>query len=242
MPPRDPDEAIVAVFKTMPIKNESKSATENRPVFDDMDVVEMRYPGSKNVTVQPALAVSHWVIDPETGEQVKLTYAERFKHQFQQFKAHEAQTKSGTPLTEVGFLTEARRAELRACNIYTVEALASIEGMELKNLGLMGREFKSKAVEYLEQARSGTHSHAIQAELDALRAQNALLIEDVATLKNRVGAPPPPPHADVNFEGMTIEQLRKYCEEMTGFPVQGAVNRKTLIRMAREATPENKAA
>ena len=57
-----------------------------------------------------------------------VTYAERFARQYQQFKAQAAQTKSGTPLEYAPFLTEARRAELRALNIYTVEALAAIDG------------------------------------------------------------------------------------------------------------------
>ena len=140
---QDPDASVVALFKTLAVKNESESIKQNRPVFDDVDVVELRYPGSKNVGCYPATGFSHWIVSPIDGSQQPLTYAERFKRQYQQFKSESVQTKSGTPLSYALFLTEARRAELRAQNIYTVEALAAIDGMELKNLGMNGRDMKN---------------------------------------------------------------------------------------------------
>ena len=118
------------------------------------EIVELHYPGSRNWSAHPATSFSHWAIDPATGEQVKVTYAERFSRQYRQFKAHATQTKSGTPLTFATFLTEARRAELRAQNIYTVEALAAIDGQELKNLGPGGREMKNAAMEYIETSQA----------------------------------------------------------------------------------------
>ena len=130
-------------------------------------------------------AFSHWGIDPETGEQVKISYAERFRRQYNQFKSHSTQTKSGTPLTYATFLTEARRAELRAQNIYTVEALAAIDGQELKNLGQGGREMKNAAMEYIEETQSGAVNTQMQAELEMLRAKNQLMEEDLAMLKAR---------------------------------------------------------
>jgi len=39
---QDPDASIVALFKNMTIKNEGASATQNRPIFDVMEVVELR--------------------------------------------------------------------------------------------------------------------------------------------------------------------------------------------------------
>ncbi len=121
----------------------------------------------------PATAFSHWEIDPQTGEQAKVTYAERFQRQYQQFKAHATQTKSGTPLAYAPFLTEARRAELRAQNIYTVEALAAIDGQELKNLGPGGRELKNAAMEYIEEAKARAPNRAAAGRAGGAARQNA---------------------------------------------------------------------
>lgn len=228
MPMQDPDANVVALFKHSAVKNEGKSVAANRPIFDDLEVCELRYPGSRNIGVYPALSFARWVIDPNTGEQVKQSYAERFPRQYQQFKAQAAQTKSGTPLAHVPFLTEARRAELRALNVYTVEQLAAIEGTELKNLGQYGRDLKNKANEYLEETKATAGNSLLAAELEALKARNAVLEEDVARLKENNGD---------EFDGMTLEQLRDFIAAQTGHPVQGTLNRKTLVRMANEAKP-----
>lgn len=225
----DPDAAVVAMFKHMAVKDEGKTAQAGRPIYDDLEVCELRYAGSKNVGVYPATAFCRWVIE-QNGEQVKQSYAERFPRQYQQFKAMTAQTKAGTPLEHVPFLTEARRAEFRALNIYTVEALAAVDGLELKNLGPGGREMKNKAIEFIEESKLNAPNTQLAAELEALKARNELLEEDLKLLKER--AP------DDEFAEMSLDQLRDYIASNTGHPVQGAgLNRKTLVRMAQEAKP-----
>lgn len=237
---RDPDDLLVALFKHNAKKNEAKSLEAGRPIFDDEEVCEIRSPGSKNVGVYPATAMSHWNEDPFTGEMTKVSYAERFHRQYQQFKRQALQTKSGTPLASVPFLTEARRAELRAQNIYTVEALAAIDGAELKNLGPGGRDFKNNAIDYIEESRRGAPDLQLQAELDAVKARNALLEEDLARARNLTAPPPPPPlpapaASDGPFADMTTEQLRDYITTTTGQTPLGLTNRKALIRMAQNA-------
>lgn len=221
---RDPDEALVALFRHHAVKNETKSATEGRPIYDDMEIVEIRFPGSRSVSVFPAMAFSHWNNNPHTGEQTKVTYAERFPRQYRQFKEQAAQTKTGTPLAHAPFLTEARRAELRALNIYTVEALAHVDGQELKNLGQGGRDLKNNAQEYIEESKKNAPNLVMQAELEALKARNAVLEED----KERRSADNP-------FDDMTLDMLREFIKTNTGHAPQGSLNRKTLVRMASEA-------
>jgi hypothetical protein len=234
MAPRDPDDSVLAVFKDMAVKNESKSAAANRPIYDDMEIVELRFPGSKNWGAYPATAFSHWGVDPETGDQIKITYAERFKRQYQQFKAKSVQTKAGTPLDYAPFLTEARRAELRAQNIYTVEALAAIDGQELKNLGPLGRELKNSAMDYIAESQTGAVNSQMQAELEALRAKYQAMEEQVAALQ----AGDTKNAGEDEFDGMSLEQLRDFITSHTGVAPKGALNRKTLARMARDAAPE----
>jgi len=226
MPMRDPDDALVAIFKHHAIKNEGKSIKEGRPIYDDMEIVEIRFAGSRSVSVFPAMAFSHWKNDPDTGEQTKVTYAERFPRQYRQFKEQTAQTKAGTPLGHAPFLTEARRAELRALNIYTVEALAHVDGQELKNLGHGGRELKNKAQEYIAESKQNAPNMAMAAELEALKARNAVH-EDDAKAKAEKSAEP--------FDDMTLDMLRDFIQTNTGHAPHGSINRKTLVRMATEA-------
>jgi hypothetical protein len=229
MPMKDPDAAAVALFKHYAKPNEAKTRELGRPIFDDTEVVEIRFPGMKDIKVYPATEFSHWDVDPETGAQVKVTYAERFNRQYMQFKARAQQTKSGTPLDHARFLTEAKRAELRAQNIYTVEALSIVDGQELKNLGPGGRELKNQAMEYIEEGRKAAPNLQMQAELEALKARNAVLMEDLEASKSKV---------DSEFRDMTNEQLREYITANTGHAPVGSANRKTLERMCMEARPD----
>jgi hypothetical protein len=231
MPMQDPDDVLVAVFKHHANPNEAKSLAAGRLICDDMEVCEIRAPGSKSTrVVVPALSFARWVVDPETGGQVKQTYAERFAPQYRQFKAQQSQTKSGTPLTHAPFLTEARRAELRALNVYTVEALAQLDGQELKNIGPGGREMKNAAAEFIETSKRTAPNLQLQAELEALKARNAILEDDLAAAKN--GA------LDNEFDGMSLDQLRDYITANTGHAPHGSYQRKQLLRMAMEARPE----
>ena len=230
---RDPDDVLVVLFKYFAQENEAKSLEAGRPIYDDIEVCEIRAPGSRDVKVFPATAFSRWLDDPHTGRQTKQTYAERFAHQYRQFKANAAQTKTGTPLDHAPFLSEGKRAELKAQNLYTVEALADIEGAELKNLGPSGREMKTKAMEYIAESKLAAPNKQMVAELEALRARNAVLEEDMQAKKNAEDA-------EGEFANMDLDQIREYITVNSGQEPIGAknMNRKTLVRLAANLRPE----
>jgi hypothetical protein len=234
----NPDDLLIVLFKTLALENEDKTKLAGRPIFDDVEQVEIRGPGSRNSTVHPVNEVSHWMDDPYTGRQRQVTYAERFARQYNQFKEHKAQTASGTPLAHVPFLTESKRAELRSLNVYTVEALAAVDGQELKNLGHGGRELKNKAEEFIARAMTAAPDMQLRAQLDALRARAEVLEADNAILKQKREVEEV---TDTAFDAMSIEQLRDYIATHTGVAPVGTPSRKNLLRMAAEARP-NKAA
>lgn len=229
---RNTDAVLLVQFRNHPMPNEMKTAEAGRPIFDDMEVCEIRGPGSRNTTVQPAFAPSHWEEDPSTGLQRRVTYAERFQRQYQQFKASQTQTMRGTPLDHVPFLTEARRAELRALNIYTAEQLAEVDGQELKNLGPGGRDMKNRAIEYIAEAKTHAPSAQLVVELDTLRAKLAVLEEDNAALKQRAVT------TEGEFSNMNDEQLAGYITSKTGGKPIGNLSRRTLVKLAQDATPK----
>ena len=219
------DTGLVAVFRNGIKKNVGKSIEAGRPVFDDIELVEIRSAGSKDVGVFPAMDFSHWDID-DSGEQRAFTYAERFARQYQQFKSHQQQTKSGTPLDYLSFLTEAKRAELRALNIYTAEALSMVDGAELKNLGPGGREIKNQAIAFLESSSDMARVTKLEAELEAMRARNQVLEDDLKMTQAKSSV--------TEFDGMSDEQLREHIKTLTGVEPKGNLPRKTLLRMAQE--------
>jgi hypothetical protein len=244
MAQRDPDEQLVVIFKHLAVQNNAKTLAEGRPVFDDEEICEIRSGASKDVKVFPATAFCRWLDNPYTGEQTKQSYAERFAHQYRQFKAQATQTKSGTPLDFVPFLSEGRRAELRAQNVYTVEQLAAIEGTELKNLGQGGRDMKNAAVGFIEESRTAAPNMQMLAELEALKARNVILEEDAIARKARRDAEADTDSGtDSEFKAMSPAELRAYIATQTGQEPLGAknMNHKTLVRMAENCRPEKAA-
>jgi hypothetical protein len=251
------DAGITPIWKMMALPNPAKSKQEGRPIFDDCEMVEIRIAGSKDFTVQPAWAQSHWEVDEESGEQRIVTYAERFAKQYQQFKSKQHQTKSGTPLDYLPFLTEGKRSELRALSIYTAEALAEIDGQPLKNLGMGGRDLKNKATEWLASASHEAVLKRQQDQIEALQAQLRVIQEDREHKAgpNEPPRPPeptpdddeddPPPDDDntvragpgvhPDFVGMKRAQLRGFITERTGERPVGNPKLATLLRMAEAA-------
>ena len=70
-------------------------------------------------------------------------------------------------------------------------------------------------------------------ELEALRAKNALLEEDIRAIKDR--GPEFTPTREDRFDGMNLDELREFVTTNTGQAPLGSMNRKTLIRLARDA-------
>ena len=237
---QNPDDALLVMFFHQSKKNEVKSLAEGRDIHDDIEMCEIRIPGSKDVKHFPATELSPIKIYNQfTGSEHKITYAERFKHQYQQFKANAAQTKTGTPLDLLPTLTVARRAELRAQSIYTVEQLAQIDGQELKNLGGGGREMKNLAMEFIAESKATAPSKQLIAELEGLRARNAVLEEDAKIKAERqamaaVVAPD-------DYDEMTVDQLREYITTHTGIAPTGALGHKSLKRLAQDIKPSKAA-
>jgi hypothetical protein len=217
------DPLVIPVFKTLTQKNEAKTKAEGRPIFDDMEVVEVRFAGDRNkISVFPALSICGEVQD-EDGNTRKITYAERWPAQYQRFKAKAQQIAEGTPVDELPFLTQAKRAELKALSIYTAEALAALDGQPLKNLGQGGRELKNQAQAYLDNAKGSANVTRMAAELEELRRTVAELRGDAQAV-----------NATSEFATWTADQIKDWIEEKIGERPKGNPSHATLVKRADE--------
>lgn len=245
MPAYFDDRNIVPHFYTITKPNEAKSKDAGRPVFDEMEVVEIRYGGDmQNRPVFPAHDGQN--LPDGNGGTNFVTYAERFPKQYQQFKEKKSQTKDGTPLEEAPFLTAKERSELKGLQIYTVEQLASLDDRRLKSLGMFGRERMEAAQAYL-QAATGT------ADITRLASENAELRQLIAKLQEEkavelqqhsentaenfqiLSERQPTESKETDFEDWTVDDLKAYIKEETGNAPKGNPNKATLVEMAEEA-------
>lgn len=207
--PRSP--GVTPIFKNVAIEHKGKSKQAGRPIFEDIEVVELRIPGTKDFSVHPATEFCGWVVDDESGEQNRLTYAEKYPRQYKQFKERQNQTMSGTPLDYLPFLTEGKRAELRALSVYTAEMLANLDGQPLKNLGLGGRDLKNKATEWLASSDHNAIIRQQQLQIEALEAKLRVSEDDRSLLL--AGPRPPKSEEDPNEEPQKKEAETDEDEE-----------------------------
>ncbi|WP_353144714.1 hypothetical protein [Paracoccus sp. (in: a-proteobacteria)] len=207
------DALVVPFFKTVAIEDAIASKRSGRPIFKDQEVVEIRIAGDRNFApTYPAKSM--WKrIDGE-----ERTYADRWPEAYARFKQGQEQVAHGTPLSELPFLTEARRQELRMLKVYTAEALASLDGKNLTSLGPHGREMKDSAAAYLERAQGLAQDIALKAEVEELKAK---LAELEATKK-------PEPDQDER------EALKAQIAEKTGARPRGNPSVETLRDMLAE--------
>lgn len=146
-----------------------ESAKAGRPIFIDQERVRIRSAGDKlQVGVYAANAPS-CVRDQATG--YPLTYAELHRGPYEAFKKGIEFHGTGTPLSELPFLTEAQRKEMQALNVYTAEALAGLEGIQLTRLGMFGRQMKNQAQIYIDKAEKMHGINQLAAENEDLKAR-----------------------------------------------------------------------
>jgi len=159
------DRRLFVQFYQTAVKNETKSAAEGRPIFDEVAMVKIITPGSRDVLVNKA--TNH--------------YRERFPLQWERFQKKLAPSPDGTPLEEVPFLTVGQIAELKALNVFTLEQLAGISDSHSRHF-MSYNSMKQKAVAYLESAKSAAPITMLKNELEKRDAEIETLKQQVAKL------------------------------------------------------------
>lgn len=228
-------------FKNVAVENPAKSLKEGRPIFDQQEQVHIKFVGD---TRKELVAPAHekCVKDPATQQWV--SYAQLYHRHYDAFKSGEAAIGEGTPISELPFLTEAKRAELRALHVHTAEALAQLDGTNLSRLGMYGRQLKDQAQTYIQKAKDSALENRLSAENASLRAQLEALGAQVAAMQTP--AAPPAPVEDAEeitsvFENWDDPALKAFIKERTGAMPKGQPGHATLVRLAEEANAKEAA-
>lgn len=207
------------------VKNETKSLEAGRPIFDNQERIRIRWAGNtKNEFHAPADDRSDRpVVDPATNDKYWRKWKDHpdFSDAYEAFKKGQEVFTNGTPLGEWPSLDEAKRAELRAINIHTVDQLANLDAAGMKRLGLEGPKLKEKAKAYLDRAAGAAVDERYAAEREEMQRQ----IDELKAMIHGGGEAPAPvkvtrakakPAEDVSnspFYAMDDESIRLWCKE-----------------------------
>ena len=73
----DPDETLVVLFKHLAVENPQKTLAEGRPIFDDIEVCEIRAAGMRCVAVTGTLPPDRLTAADETVAGIDQAVIER---------------------------------------------------------------------------------------------------------------------------------------------------------------------
>ena len=213
---------VTPFFKHVAQLDPHASKREGRPIYSDMEVCEVRIAGDRNFKPEfPA----HSMWNRVDGEDI--TYAMRWPDQYARFKENSEQVATGTPLSELPFLSEAKRQELRGLKVYTAEALAAIEGKNLSALGLSGREWKTQAAAYLSRASGSAETVRLAGEVELLKAR-------IAEMSGVVAGPETAAEVATDSDADRKAALKDQIEAMGHPRPRGNPSVETLERMLVE--------
>lgn len=224
----NPDMQLGVEFFTKAVENKNKSRDAGRPIYDDREFIRIRFPAdSKRMLVAPANEM-HYV----SHAKAQMTYAERFPASYQAFKDGAEEYVQGTILDEMTSITAAKRAELRAMNVKTVEQLAGLSNDQIKKAGMGARALVEDAKAYLEAAKGAGAMAAMQKQIEDLKAQ----------LAATQGATEPVSSGPDEFDGFSDEDLKNMIRDAGGSVPRGNAGRATLVGALREIAEQKETA
>ncbi len=235
------DSRLVVAWEILPTLNESASKDAGRPIYDDVEVCRIYQAGDRlQIGVHPAWEEVSGGWKDENDQHHEGTYADKYDASYAQFKKGELQTKSGTPVDYLPFLSPSKVKELKGLNIYTAEALADLDGQPLKTLGQGGRDWKNQAQAYLDNAAGSANVTKMASELEYYKAEVERMQKEQSQYRQILDTERVTTNLGYGeaLEGKSDDELKEYIAEKTGQRPRGNPSRSTLLSVAQELTTE----
>jgi hypothetical protein len=157
-------------FYLDPVQDELASAREGRPIFKEVERVEIFMPG--NPYAIPVFNVTD-------------QHRERWPREYEQFREGIEQTAEGTPIAEWPILNRAQVLELKALQLQTVEEVAALSDLACQRaMGL--NQLRTKAQAYLDDAAAMALTEQLSKQNEDQRSEIASLTRQVEELGSLV--------------------------------------------------------
>lgn len=162
---------VYAKFYYRAMPNEVKSAEEGRPVFDDVEFVEIMAAGNgTNIIRRP----------------VRPQDKQRFREAYTRFREGDENQLVGTPLTEITWISVSMREELHYMKVRTLEQLADLSDTACGKMPGM-YDLKKKAGEWLKKSTDAAPFTALHKENEDLKTANDALAARLDALEKSMG-------------------------------------------------------
>ena len=183
------DEQLLVRFFHKERENKAATIKEGRPIFKEVEYVEIRIPGSRSVQAcRPATE----------GDK------QRFHRHYEAFKKRVELPEEGTLLAEWPQISRSQVEELKFFGVKTVENMANMSDTNATQFQ-GGYALRTRAKEWLEKADSS----ALIAQKEAMEARIAELEADIKLLRENALETDPEPGASTNPAPPTVARRRR---------------------------------
>jgi hypothetical protein len=159
-------------FFVEPVQNQGKTLEVGRPIYDNVEMVGINVPGSKDEVVK------------KVNDEIKA----KFGAQYDRWKRTQEQPVDGTPLSMVPWLNPAQIRELQALNIMTLEQLGSLSDTSVQKIGMGGLKLREKAQTYMKSGTDSAETQRLIARNVFLEAETKRMQEQLTAANNRYEA------------------------------------------------------
>ena len=148
--------SLVVRFLVEPIEDEEASKKAGRPIYNDVEIIEVRVPG-----------------DPDMRRDVVTDdHKRRYPKQYIAFKKGQTQeTVSGTPLAVWAPMKRSQVEEARHFGVHTVQQLAQLSDGNMQRLGPGWIAMRNLARDWEKAANDGAALAQLRSALDAAEAR-----------------------------------------------------------------------
>lgn len=146
------DEKLAIRFFRKAKQNGEETAKQGRPIFEEIDYIQIVVPGDRTSTIVRPIS-----------EQDKVRFEKQYEHWK---KTQQEEMVTGTPLEAWGIMSLAQIEEYRYFGVRTIEQMAGLRDDVCQKI-MGGLQLKQKAVNWIAIAKEEAPLKKVQAELDA---------------------------------------------------------------------------
>lgn len=166
------DNKLHVRFYTRPMLHRAESREAGRPIYVEMEMIEIMVPGDKHSIIR---------------RRIRELDTRRFARQYAAFKAGKTDQQAGTPLTMLPFISAAKAEEYKFFHISTAEQLAATaDGSSAANAVMGFQGDKQKANAYLQMAAGNAPILQMQEQLEEKNNQINAMQEQMSQMNARL--------------------------------------------------------
>ena len=163
------DETLLVKFYYKSIPDKTATAEEGRPMFKEVEMIDIKVPGQRDGVARPATQRDK----------------NRFPRHYAAFKNRMEAPSDGTPLTEWPAISRSFADQLSFVNVKTVEQLADLNDSNMHNIPGI-QNFKQKAKDWLEYTKDEAIVGKLRDEINERDAKIEELTGNLEALLDRV--------------------------------------------------------